>query len=115
MYFCINALKHSKTMSLKYFFVVVFFYFSIVLITCDEKTFTNENVKHNFTSITDAIANVEQFILKIKNASNTPSLAFGLAHKRKTIFKKAWGYSDLENKVLATVNTGYRLARYILY
>lgn len=99
-------------MLLKAVLTIFFFYsFTLLIIFCEEAEFNGENVKHNFSSMAEAVANVEQYILKIKDASNTPSLAFGLAHKGKPIWTKAWGYSDLENKVFATVNTGYRLAR----
>lgn len=108
---CFNKCTALTFLAMMWRYTSLVFLLTLVIIFCSKETFSDENVKHNFSSMAEAISHVEQYILKIKNASNTPSLAFGLAHKGKPIWKKSWGYSDLENQVFATVNTGYRLAR----
>lgn len=68
----------------------------------------------NFTSLANALTDVEQFFLKLNETFNFPSLAFGLSVKNKPVIKKVWGRADLENNVLAKLNTKYRLGNFAI-
>ena len=62
-----------------------------------------------FDTIVDALNDSEEFIKKIIKKANLPSVVFGISVKGKTIWSKAWGFKDLENEVIASLNTKYRL------
>lgn len=64
--------------------------------------------KH-FTTLGEAVADAEQYILKFNETFNFPSLAFGMAVRGKPVIRKAWGRADLENSVAAKLSTKYRL------
>ncbi|KAH9409048.1 hypothetical protein TYRP_011322 [Tyrophagus putrescentiae] len=66
--------------------------------------------RSNYSSLSEALADVERFIVRLQADANVPAITFGLSVRGKTILEKAFGYSDLENAVPAKVTTRFRLA-----
>lgn len=63
----------------------------------------------NFTTLEEAIAGVEKYALHFNESLNFPALLFAFSVKGKTVFKKAWGVSDLENNLPANVENKFRI------
>ena len=53
---------------------------------------------------------VEKEIETALNNKEVPSVVIAVSKNGKIIYEKAFGYSDIENKVKATVSTSYQLA-----
>lgn len=66
------------------------------------------------TTIKPAAENWQQQIhnLASEELKNTgiPSLQIAIGRDNSVIFEQAYGFADLENKVVATQNTKYRIA-----
>jgi len=72
--------------------------------------YADGQVGKKFHNLSEALADAEQFIVKVKDNFGMPSLVFGISVKGKTIYEKVWGEQDLENAVSAKLTTKYRLA-----
>jgi serine beta-lactamase-like protein LACTB, mitochondrial len=53
---------------------------------------------------------LDQYLTDYYTNKNVPSISAGLSHDGKIIWLDTRGYSDIENKVPATINTVYRIA-----
>lgn len=98
-------------------FVFAFLVSSILLVETfskNDENFTSDTppVKisfHNFTSLEEAKADVEKYILGFKEKLHIPAFLFAFAVKGKTVMKKAWGTADLENNLPANVDNAFRI------
>jgi len=52
----------------------------------------------------------ENEIISLKNEYNLPSISVAILADRKLIYTNAFGYSDIENQIMATDSTPYRIA-----
>lgn len=96
-------------MSTKIFFFI-FTLSCVSLIKADETAAPDRSIPfHNFTTLSDALANVEKYALSFNESLNFPALLFAFAVKGKPVLKKAWGQSDLENNLPANVDNKFRL------
>ena len=64
---------------------------------------------HNFSTLSEALTDVEKYALSFNSSLNFPALLFAFSVKGKPVFKKAWGLSDLENSLPANVHNKFRL------
>ena len=70
--------------------------------------FINNNFCQNHSDFN--FKQVEKEIETALNNKEVPSVVIAVAKNGKIIYEKAFGYSDIENKVKATVSTSYQLA-----
>ena len=86
----------------------VFFNSFIIFIS----TITLSSLPSNVTaeSPPDWRAEITAAATKDMKTNNTPSIQIAVAHDGKVIFENAYGLADLENKVIATSQTRYRIA-----
>lgn len=61
-------------------------------------------------SMNDTLKKLENEIQAAIKANEIPSLVFGIVRNGKIIYEASFGYADLENNVLATIDTPYQLA-----
>ena len=64
----------------------------------------------NFTSLEEALKDSEQYMIRVKDDYNLPSLQFGISIHGKTLYSKSWGFADLETQTKANLSTKYRSA-----
>lgn len=61
-------------------------------------------------TLPEALNISEKYINSIRQAQGMPSLVLGLTGRGRSVYEKAWGYSDLENQAPAKLSTKYRIA-----
>src|SRR5215203_6054899 len=80
----------------------IFFLFSLVYSVLAPSASLSQQILHD--SITN---NLTITIQGFKDRYHSPSIVFVLVHDQKIIFSEALGYTDLENKIAATINSKY--------
>ena len=61
--------------------------------------------------INDSISlKIKKKMTELQKKSNAPSIVLALVHDQEIIFSNTLGYSDLENKIPATIDTKYAIA-----
>lgn len=83
---------------------------TLAMLSDHKLTLPPKNVNgKNFSSLLEAVKDAEDFIVQVKDYFNMPSLVFGISVKGNLVYERAWGYSDLENAVPASMQSKYRL------
>ena len=80
----------------------IFFLFSLVY------SIVTPSVCRSQQILNDSVINDLKITIKgFKDRYHSPSIVFVLVHDQKNIFSEALGYTDLENKIAATINSKY--------